>query len=364
MDTIKILRSAATTLEGGGNIALVTVTSANGSTPGKVGQKMLLARDGAIAGTVGGGWVEARLMDEAHAMLDSPGCRLLQFDLGQLPDDDAGICGGSVEFLIETFDPTAAPLFRDIVTVADRDDNAVLVSLIEPDGLPRKVCWRESDPTHRLGNAGLPPQLVDEVVAAAQKLSGSDATGLKISLEKHAAFAEPLCKRPTLILCGAGHLAFHVARYAHEVHFRVVVCDDRSAYASRERFPNADSVLVEDLAHVLDRVDVNDRAYIVIVTRGHKSDETILQQALQTSARYIGMIGSRRKTHTVLQNLRNKGLSDEQLNRVYAPIGLSIGAVTVEEIALSIVCELVKVRRLGDEAPVGHMSLSRQKEIR
>jgi xanthine dehydrogenase accessory factor len=364
MDTIKILRSAAATLEGGGNIALVTVTSANGSTPGKVGQKMLLARDGVIAGTVGGGWVEARLMDEAHAMLDSPGCRLLQFDLGQLPDDDAGICGGSVEFLIETFDPTAAPLFRDIVTFADRDDTGMLVSLIASDGLPRKACWRENDPTPLLDAARLSPQLLDEVLAAAKNMSHSHAAGLKISMGECTAFVELLCKPPTLILCGAGHLAFHVARYAHETHFRVVVCDDRSAYASQERFPDADSVLVEDLTCVLDRVKVNDQTYVVIVTRGHKSDEAILQQALQTPARYIGMIGSRRKTQTVLKNLEDNGIARTALNRVYAPIGLSIGAVTVEEIALSIVCELVKVRRLGDEAPVGHMSLSRRKEVR
>jgi xanthine dehydrogenase accessory factor len=107
-------------------------------------------------------------------------------------------------------------------------------------------------------------------------------------------------------------------------------------------------------------VRIDGHSYIVIVTRGHQHDGIVLEQAVRTEARYIGMIGSKRKTMTLLQNLRDKGVPQERLDRVYAPIGVSIGAVTAEEIALSIVSELVKIRRLGDGAQIGHMSLSRR----
>jgi xanthine dehydrogenase accessory factor len=183
---------------------------------------------------------------------------------------------------------------------------------------------------------------------------------MRVSAGGQEVFIESLAARPTVVLFGAGHVSAHVARYARHVHFGVVVCDDRPEYASRERFPDADAIVVEDFGRVFDKIQVDDHSYLVIVTRGHRHDGIVLERAVQTAARYIGMIGSKRKTLALLQNLREKGVPPERLDRVYAPIGISIGAVTAEEIALSIVCELVKVRRSGDEAGIGHMSLSRQ----
>ncbi len=163
-----------------------------------------------------------------------------------------------------------------------------------------------------------------------------------------------------MVLCGAGHVSYYIARYARGVHFRVIVCDDRSEYANPQRFADADEIVVVDVDRPFDRIRIDDCSYIVIVTRGHTQDAMALEQALKTPARYIGMIGSRRKTLTILEKLREQGVPQEQLDRVYSPIGISIGAVTPEEIALSIVCELVKIRRLGDEPGAGHMTLSRR----
>jgi xanthine dehydrogenase accessory factor len=174
------------------------------------------------------------------------------------------------------------------------------------------------------------------------------------------AFIESLVVPPTVVLFGAGHVSSHIARYARFVHFRVVVCDDRPEYANHERFPDADEIVVEDFGRAFDRMQIDAYSYLVIVTRGHKYDGIVLEQAVRTGARYIGMIGSRRKTLTLLQKLRDKGVPQERLDRVYSPIGVSIGAVTAEEIALSIVCELVKIRRLGDEPGIGHMSVSQR----
>jgi xanthine dehydrogenase accessory factor len=291
MDDRELYRKAISLVDGGQNVALVTVVATTGSTPGKEGFKMLVFDGGkSIAGTVGGGLVEGKMIEEAARMLDRPTSRTFRFDLAGTAEDERGICGGSVELLIETFDAAALPVLAERARTAE----------------------------------------------------------------------ENLADAPMLILCGAGHVSYYIARYAKGVHFRVTVCDDRAEYANSQRFPDADEIVVEAVERTFDRVQIDGRSYIVVVTRGHTHDTTALEQALKTPARYIGMIGSKRKTLTILEKLREQGVPQEQLSRVYSPIGVSIGAVTPEEIALSIVCELVKIRRLGDESPISHMTLSRR----
>ncbi len=349
-----MFRQAAAALEEGQPVALVTVISTTGSTPGKVGYKMLVfGASAGIAGTVGGGKVEAKMIDEAARGLGTPGSRLFRFVLGKTPEDEDGICGGAVEFLIETFDKTSLPLFRELSASADRNDGGVLISIISPGGLPRKVHLTNPEQME----VGTDGGLSEEVAAAAKEVATTGSAGIRVSAGAMPAFVEPLALPPTVVLCGAGHLSYYIARYAKSVHFRVVVYDEREEYASRERFPEADVVMAEDFHGIFDRVGVDEDSYIVIVTRGHKCDEIVLEQAARTKARYIGMIGSRQKTRLLLQKLKDKGIPSGLLDRVYSPIGLSIGAVTPQEIALSIVCELVKVRRLGDEPGIGHMTI-------
>jgi len=354
MDNVDIFRKAASALESGRHVALVTVIATTGSTPGKVGYKMLVFGEGeGIAGTVGGGRVEAKMIDEAAKSLGLPTSRLFRFVLGKTPDDEDGICGGSVEFLIETFDETALPLFRELSAVTDRDAGGVLVSILSPGGVPRKIRLTTPEPIEADTDGGLS----QEVAAAVKEVAATGNAGIRVSAGGMDAFIEPLAKPPTVILCGAGHLSYHIARYAKSVHFRVIVYDERREYANRERFPDADDIIAEDFGHIFDKVRIDEDSYIVIVTRGHKCDQIVLEQAVRTQARYIGMIGSRQKTRMLLQKLEDKGVPSGLLDRVYSPIGVSIGAVTPQEIALSIVCELVKVRRLGDEAGIGHMTV-------
>jgi len=354
MDNIDLFRKAASALEEGRPVALVTVISTTGSTPGKVGYKMLVFGAGeGIAGTVGGGKVEAKMIDEAAKGLGTPGSRLFRFVLGKTAEDEDGICGGSVEFLIETFDKTALPLFRELSAVTDRNDGGVLVSLLSPGGLPRKIPLTNPEQIE----VGTDGGLSEEVALTVKEVAATGNPGIRVSVGAMQAFVEPLAQSPTVILCGAGHLSYYIARYAQSVHFRVVVYDERGEYANRERFPEADAVIAEDFNGIFDRVRTDEDSYIVIVTRGHKCDQIVLEQAIRTQARYIGMIGSRQKTRLLLQKLRDKGIPGGLLDRVYSPIGLSIGAVTPQEIALSIVCELVKVRRLGDEPGIGHMTI-------
>ena len=158
-------------------------------------------------------------------------------------------------------------------------------------------------------------------------------------------FIEPLDPSPRLLVAGAGHVSLHVARMAAEVGFRVHVLDDRETFANRDRFPSADDVSVADIAEFLAGAGLSPATYVVVVTRGHTHDLAAMRALAGRPLRYVGMIGSRAKVARIFDALAAEGASAEWLSSVRAPIGLRIGAVTPEEIAVSIVAELVAVRR-------------------
>jgi xanthine dehydrogenase accessory factor len=168
-------------------------------------------------------------------------------------------------------------------------------------------------------------------------------------------FVEPVLPGALLYIFGAGHVAASLYKTANDAGFDVIVVDDRETYANRERFPEAREVIAEDFDRAMARLEVTESAYIVIVTRGHRDDMRVLRWAACTKARYIGMIGSKRKTIAVFRELRREGLAAHLFERVHAPIGLDIGAVTPEEIAISITAELIAVRRKS-ERELPHMS--------
>ena len=161
-------------------------------------------------------------------------------------------------------------------------------------------------------------------------------------------YVEPILPIPQLYIFGAGHVAHNVYKVARLAGFDVTVVDDRDAYANAERFPEAKEVIAEDFDLALKKIDSTESSYIVIVTRGHRDDMRILRWAVQTPARYIGMIGSKRKVLTTYKELQAEGTPGELFERVKAPIGLEIGAVTPEEIAVAIVAEMIAFRRNAD----------------
>jgi len=168
-------------------------------------------------------------------------------------------------------------------------------------------------------------------------------------------FVEPVLPPALLYIFGAGHVSVNLYKVAKDAGFEVIVADDREAYANRERFPEAKEVIAEDFDLAMARLTPNESSYIVIVTRGHRDDMRVLRWAVQTSARYIGMIGSKRKTIAVFRELTKEGLSPELFERVHAPVGLDIGAITPEEIAVAIAAELIATRRHVERA-LPHMS--------
>ena len=166
-----------------------------------------------------------------------------------------------------------------------------------------------------------------------------------VSLNDITFFVEMINSRDTVYLFGAGHVARPLVEVASLVGFQTVVIDDRGRFANQDNFPKADEVIVlQDFRHALKGLSLSDDAYVVIVTRGHAHDQSVLEQVLATPATYIGMIDSRTKVAHCFQSLEDKGFGRDQLARVHAPIGLKIGSETPEEIAVSIVAQLIHVR--------------------
>jgi len=168
-------------------------------------------------------------------------------------------------------------------------------------------------------------------------------------------FVEPILPPATLYIFGAGHVAVNLYRTAKNAGFDVIVVDDRELYANRERFSDAKEVIVEDFDHAMARFQPNETSYIVITTRGHKDDMRVLRWAVQTRARYVGMIGSKRKAITISRELIKEGIPEHLFSQVHSPVGLDIGAITPEEIGVAITAELIAVRR-GVERSLPHMS--------
>jgi len=240
----------------GQRAALATIVHTNGSIPSYESSRMLVREDGSIAGTIGGGCVEADVWAAAKEVMQIEQPRKMTFNLNHEAEYDAGlICGGTLEI-----------------------------------------------------------------------------------------FVEPILPQPVLYIFGGGHISSAVARAASAVGFGIAIADDREAFANAERFPMA-SELYTTYEDAFEKIKPNASSYLLIVTRGHKDDMRVLAWAVRTEARYIGMIGSKRKVLSVYKALEREGYSPEEFSRVHAPVGLDIGALAPEEIAVSIVAELIAVRR-------------------
>ena len=259
----EVFAAVSEALERGEPAALVTIVSTTGSTPQRVGAKMLVFSDGRIVGTIGGGCYENDAFWKAREAITARKPQLVHYELSDDFAQETGlICGGQMDVYIEPIEPS-----------------------------------------------------------------------------------------PELYIVGAGHVGFHLARLAQEVGFRVHVVDDREKFANAERFPSAAEIVVEDIPAWLDRIDLPTHAYAVVVTRGHTNDLEAMRRLATRDLRYLGLIGSRAKVARLYDELlKDPRLAPDRLERVHAPIGLDIGAVTPQEIAVSILAELIAVKH-GKEHP-------------
>ena len=332
-------------LAAGERFALCTIVRLEGSGPRRAGAKMLVRDGGESVGTVGGGVLEAKTTQWAQEALQGgrPLCRSFALDLQQASDEGM-TCGGEVEVLIEPFDgrmPAARGFFAQVVAVLTRGERSRLATAITGDGedtVTEHFLLVGGEAVAALSGSGrtLPEDLLRAPVLRTPSLLERGSVRYFIDL-----LVPPI----TVYVFGGGHIGMHLVPLCHLVGFRTVVVDDRADFISRDRFPHADDLrAVPSFDRAVDAIPLGVAAYVVIVTRGHGGDEAILRQALRQRPGYIGMIGSSRKRGLMFNQLIADGFTPEDLARVTCPVGLPIGADTPEEIAVSIVAQLVATR--------------------
>ena len=340
----KLIEDICARLEQGQDLVLATIISHQGSTPRASGAKMAITRTGEGLGTIGGGLLEALVLEEAARIFETGGQKICSFDL--TGDQAAGtdmICGGKLRVLVNLVEagPANLDVFQGIRRAVAEGGKCRLVTSLPQAGQTR--LGLVGDDGRIIGNLADAPEAASLAQAAGKVRQPAIET---LGLEQF--LIEPCFERGTVIIFGAGHVSQPTLEYAGKAGFRTVVMDDRPDFANRERFPLADEIVVlTNFQDCFKGQTVDRHTYLVIVTRGHLHDKTVLGLALKTEAGYIGMIGSRRKRQAVYEALMAEGVPKEELDQVYCPIGLDIGAETPEEIAISIVAELIQVRARG-----------------
>jgi xanthine dehydrogenase accessory factor len=332
-------------------VALATLITRVGSAPRAVGAKYLIKGDGSSVGSIGGGCVEAEVWQEAQKVMEKREGRILHFELTAEQLAEGGlICGGNINIFLEPLREEFLNIYQEAARIKQKGGSAILATLISldsafPKGEGSKALIKTSGEKvgFLLGGVELEKKILKEGEIPLKERKP------KVWVSSHGdremeILLEPVFSEPTVYLFGGGHVSEQVAPLAKRVHFKVVVIDDREMFANRERFPEADTVIVSEFEKCFEQLNIDDSSYIVIVTRGHLYDGFVLEQAVRSEARYIGMIGSKKKIKTLYQNLMQKGMTKETLDRVHAPVGIDINSETPEEIAVSIVAELIKVR--------------------
>ena len=310
-------------------VVVATVINSRGSTPRTAGSKLIVYSDSATSGTIGGGAIEGDVIRRASAVFaERLGCTV-SYDLrsdGKSQDLDL-ICGGYMEVVLEY--------------VHDSPDNKRLYG---------EACEKIGSEEPFLWNARIQEidrgLLFDRYIENISDLNG--ARNQKASIQTFGAerlIVEPVFPAETAFIIGAGHVSRQIARLTRQIAMKTLVFDDRSEFANKSRFPEADGIHVcPDYVNIFESFNITSRSYIIIVTRGHNYDKEVLAQALKTRAGYIGMMGSRKKRRILYNALIAEGVDSRQLDKVHCPIGLPIKAETPAELAVSIVAEIINHR--------------------
>ncbi|MCC6442655.1 MAG: XdhC family protein [Armatimonadetes bacterium] len=361
---VPVLEEVACLLASGRSGALATLVKSRGSVPMSHRAKLLVRDDGTQEGTIGGGCLEADVWQEARRAMKRSACRLLHFHLNHDAAAETGLtCGGNVDIFLEPLHPGDSDIYAHLAALCQENGRAVLGTVIAaPDGglAPLGAHFLIEGAAFREG-IELPPAVTSSLLESARDCQALDRsalcafdprTGEPVPAWERAEgavriFLDPFLPDPALFLFGGGHVGYFTAKLARMAGFHVTVIDDRPDFADPARFPDANACVVAPFDSAVASLPIDASSYIVIVTRGHRHDGIVLEQVLRTPARYIGMIGSRRKAKVLFDDLSGKGFTPEDLARIRTPVGLDIGADTPEEVALSIAAELVRCRRTG-----------------
>jgi xanthine dehydrogenase accessory factor len=313
---------------------VATIIQHGGSTPRSSGAKMIVLENGSIVGTIGGGKLEADVIAKSVEVIQAGQSRVVDY---QFSGADAAamdmICGGNARVLLDRISGESSDYWELIQSLAEQKHGLEgwLATRIQASG---KVL-------HGYVPVELASKVAGELLGDLSQVKSPQLRESSMEM----VYIEPITFPATVYIFGAGHVSRAIARISTLVDFHTIVLDDRQEFANRVRFPDAAEIRVDTpLTYLFDVRDFTPADFFVIVTRGHLQDQSVLEKALQTDAGYIGMIGSKRKCRLIFDSLREKGYSEEQILRVHAPIGLNINAETPEEIAVSIVAELIQQR--------------------
>ena len=334
-------------------LVIATVVRTKGSTPQKPGAKLLVRNDGSGVGTLGGGCVEGDIWYAAKQLMKNRGsAEAIGYELNEeIAAQDGLVCGGTMFFLVDPiYEKGQEALFLDEINSAYLGGEPVaLASLVKttPDidsKLGGKLLIRSDGSVEgTLGADNLNSEAIKygiELMAYGNSKYVRSETGAEY-------FVEGYTTPPRIILCGGGHVSRAIYTFAVNLGFNLTVIDDREEFANKTRFPLANVVVAESSAEGFRSIEINKNTFIVIATRGHRYDHVSLEAALNTSASYIGLLGSKRKTILIYEELLSKGVSIDRIKDVRAPIGLDINARTPEEIAISIMAEILMIRNGG-----------------
>ncbi len=329
-------------LESGQSLAVATIINQRGSVPRELGAHMAVGEDGETAGTIGGGILEAFVRRQAREVIEVRQNRLLELNLNSETFGADMFCGGFVSILIEYID-AGENNYREFIHTINKH-----LQLQSPIWL---VTWLDSS-TPQCNTSQFLIDSKGEVVSSSG--NGPSWLGHPIPeiqsvknynvLNETALLVERLNNAEPAYIFGCGHIAEKLVPLLDMVGFKTIVIDDRPEYANKERFPDAYQVHVGGFAAVVPKLGIDQHSYVVIITRGHSYDQEVLAQVLRSNPAYLGMIGSKSKRDAIYRSLQEKGFASSEFDRVFSPIGISIGAEGPAEIAISIAAEMIKTR--------------------
>jgi xanthine dehydrogenase accessory factor len=358
-------------LDSGETVAVATVIAVRGSVPREVGAKMIIHPLGRHVGTVGGGCGEADVIRAALVVIQTGRPAVVKVDLTEDVSLQAlGVCGGIMEVFVEQAAPgiegSSVPTVERVAalreSVSRREPVALVTAVRGPDAGRQAVVWLDRSP---LGDVGAGPQAQYAMGEARSALEERQHRLLRYPETDTAVFVEVQRRAAELVIAGAGHIAMPLAQIASMCDFSVTVLDDRASFANPERFPTAQRVIAAPMRDSLRDLAIDRDTFIVLVTRGHSLDVECLLDVLDRPAGYIGMIGSQRRVDAVFQLLEKEmGIDPVKFARVYAPIGIAIGAHTPAEIAVCIVAELINVLRGGPAVSISDQRRERARKRR
>jgi xanthine dehydrogenase accessory factor len=334
--------------QAGKQVAVATIVNVKGSALRRLGAKMACTPSGEIAGSVSGGCVEGAVYDEAQDAIQTGRPRLLEYGIANEEAWEIGLaCGGTIQVWVEALDDNLYAILRDNLNAGRLIASATIVA---GQGLGGKLLvWPDGRTAGDLGSDELTEKVIRYTLG---QLSSQNPGRATIPLANGSAelFVDVFPPLPRLVIVGAAHIAIPLVGYAKILGFHTVLVDARSAFATRERFPDADEIIVDWPSTVLSGLNLDEGAYVAIVTHDDKLDIPAIQAALASTARYIGVLGSVTTHAKRIQSLKELGISDKQLERIHAPVGLPLGATSAEEIALAIMAEIVAVRHGCDQS--------------